>query len=368
MQSSIELLRTAGMANPLRVVRLMRQFVDAWSLDLSGLTVLTEAASGYYAVTPVLAALAGASRVVALTRDSQYGTAEEAIGQTRAVETLCGLPELVEIHNCRDLGLFKDVDIVTNLGFVRPIDADVVDVMKLTAVVPLMCETWEVRPGDVDLDACRARGILVMGTNESAAGLDVFESCGALCLQMLFEAGLEVHQNRIVIVSSDRFGQVLLAALHATGADAVQVGPAVLAEQPEVVAECDAVVLADYTYPYALVGKDAPLTGSQLAALAPGTTVIQFAGGGDVHDLERHGIHSIPQHSVSPFRMGRTLAALGPKPVVDLHGAGLKVGERMARIRQATPDVAQANAAVLRECVLAQSVLPEPGSLTGGLG
>ena len=50
--------------NPLRLVRLMRQAVARCELDLSGAVVLTEAASGAYVVTPVLAALAGAARVV----------------------------------------------------------------------------------------------------------------------------------------------------------------------------------------------------------------------------------------------------------------------------------------------------------------
>jgi hypothetical protein len=33
--------------------------------------------------------------------------------------------------------------------------------------------------------------------------------------------------------------------------------------------------------------------------------------------------------------MGKTLADLGPKPVIDLHAAGLRVGEVMARARLA---------------------------------
>jgi hypothetical protein len=42
-------------------------------LDLSGLTILTEAATGAYCVTPVVAALANADQAYALTRPSGYG-------------------------------------------------------------------------------------------------------------------------------------------------------------------------------------------------------------------------------------------------------------------------------------------------------
>ena len=43
-----------------RLVRLMTAAIERCQLDLAGQVVLTEAATGAYAVTPVLAALAGA--------------------------------------------------------------------------------------------------------------------------------------------------------------------------------------------------------------------------------------------------------------------------------------------------------------------
>jgi hypothetical protein len=47
--------------------------IDRLELDLSGKVVLTEAATGAYIVTPVIAALAGAE-VYAFTKDTRYGT------------------------------------------------------------------------------------------------------------------------------------------------------------------------------------------------------------------------------------------------------------------------------------------------------
>ena len=44
--------------DPRRLIRLMSAAIGRCGLDLSGLTVLTEAASGAYVVTPVLAAMA----------------------------------------------------------------------------------------------------------------------------------------------------------------------------------------------------------------------------------------------------------------------------------------------------------------------
>jgi len=63
--------------------------------------------------------------------------------------------------------------------------------------------------------------------------------------------------------------------------------------------------------------------------------VIAFAGGVDATALGRVGLQCIPREGSAPRRMGRTLADLGPRPVVDLHAAGLKVGAAAARGRRA---------------------------------
>lgn len=58
---------------PARLLKIMRTTLARTELDLSGLTTLTEAATGAYCVTPVIAALANAYQAYALTRPSGYG-------------------------------------------------------------------------------------------------------------------------------------------------------------------------------------------------------------------------------------------------------------------------------------------------------
>ena len=53
-------------------------------LDLGGRVVVTEAATGAYVVTPVLAALAGAE-VHACARATRHGTVAEVVRQTHAL-------------------------------------------------------------------------------------------------------------------------------------------------------------------------------------------------------------------------------------------------------------------------------------------
>ncbi len=329
---AVETLRQGGIANPARLAKLIRDAISFLELDLSGLTVLTEAASGPYVVTPVIAALAGAERVLALTHDSRHASAEAVIAQTRALEALCGVEGSVEIYTQRSLDLFAQADIVTNLGFVRPIDAKAVAAMKSTAVVPLMCEAWESRPGDVDLEACRRKGILVLGTNEDYPGLEVFAYSGWLCLKMLFDAQIEVYKSKIVVISSDKFGPVIEQQLVRSGA-LVDLMDTLRGISEQELAGADAVVVADYTRDEMIIGPEGDLTAANLATMAPGAAVIQFAGRVDVPSLIKCGILVYPGVALGPHRMAKTLAELGGRPVVELHAGGLKVGQALARAR-----------------------------------
>jgi hypothetical protein len=64
-------------------------------IDLSGAVVVTEAATGAYAVTPVLAAMAGAEFVVGVTRETRYGTADEVRRQTYELARAAGVLDRV---------------------------------------------------------------------------------------------------------------------------------------------------------------------------------------------------------------------------------------------------------------------------------
>lgn len=119
-----------------RVEALMRHSIRVFSLDLGKFIVLTEAASGFYALTPLIAALAGAKTVLALTRDSRYGSAAEVKQYTMELAKHWGVENRLVVLDSREDPRVGQADIVTNLGFVRPLDATLIARLKSTAVVP----------------------------------------------------------------------------------------------------------------------------------------------------------------------------------------------------------------------------------------
>lgn len=325
----IEYLESKGIKNILRSIELIKKSIDFNKLDFKGLTIFTEAASGEYIYTPIIAAMAGAEKVYAKTNDSKYASKEEVKRDTFLLAKLCKVENKVEI--VFDKEKINEADVITNLGFVRPIDKNTIDMMKKDAVISYMCESWEVREEDVDINYCKKKDIHIMGTNEEYLGLDVFNFSGPLCLKMLFDSGLEIYKNKIVILSNDKFGKVIFEQLTKI-TDDVNLINDINNQNKKIIRNADVLIIADYTEKKYFIGKTkAYISAKELKDLSRFITVLQFAGNVDLEDLKENNIKYYPEYKVGSFRMGKTLAHIGPKPVIDLHCAGLKVGEIMYR-------------------------------------
>jgi len=110
------------------------------------------------------------------------------------------------------------VDVITNSGHLRPLDRETVNAMNPAAVIPLMYESWELRPGDVSVEGCKERGIRVAGTNERHPNVDVFSYLGLMAVKILMDAGVAVYRSRLVVVCDNAFAPFIQAGLMNAGA------------------------------------------------------------------------------------------------------------------------------------------------------
>ena len=74
-----------------RLRALMDRAIATTELDLSGLTVLTEAATGAYATTAVVAAMAGAARVYAFAKPSRHGSVADVEAEVLKLASFAGV-------------------------------------------------------------------------------------------------------------------------------------------------------------------------------------------------------------------------------------------------------------------------------------
>ncbi len=324
----------------------VRAVVAELGLDLRGRVVLTEAATGPYIVTPLLAAVAGA-KVYAFSKDTRYGSAADAVAETRSGMTQLQPSEL-DITFVEELtgDIIGAADVITNSGHLRPLDEALLRQARASAVIPLMYEAWEWREGDLDLRYARSRGMTVGATNERHPAVDVFGYLGDMALKQLFDAGICVYRNRLVLLTNNDFGPYIARVLgkicdglavvapdaqrdRYSGLEGVEwVGGFPQLRLPESYRGAEAVVFTAYPFDDVWIGEGGPIEVSQLAAELEHPFLLRYAGDVDLEALDTHGVRYFPA-DVGSGHMGVLPSAVGIDPVLRLQAGGLKAAEAM---------------------------------------
>jgi len=330
------------LSNIPRAEKLIKDAVNQFGLNLNGVSVLTEAASGPFVTTCLIAAVAGADQVFAVTRDCQFGSAKEIIEYTMRLARLFNVENRIIVSSENPLKYASYSNLVTNLGFVRPINKAMIELLPKDSAISLMWEPWEFRSEDIDLDACKRRGIPVLGTCETHPQLQTFRFVGMLAIKLLLEADIEVFRSKILVIGSGHFGIEIITVIQVNEAEAILFDPTqseISNELEGFVSQCDAIVVAENIARFSVIGGE---RGIPVNWIQSSTTIIHICGGIDCDCMEEHGITKIPPQKVMSGFMTVTTDYVGPRPVIDLHTAGLKVGEELVRGMRLNDDYLQA--------------------------
>jgi hypothetical protein len=317
--------------------------VEALSLNLKGKTVLTEAASGAYVVTPVLAALAGA-KVFAFTKTTRYGTVEEVFAKTRELaESYTGKALDITYIDKLTKDIIAQADIITNSGHLRPLNEEMLKYAKDTAVIPLMYEAWEWREADMDIRYIRKRGFRLGATNERHPEVDVFNYLGDMAVKQIFDAGLCPYKNKFILLCNNDFGPYMAKVI-----SRVCDGLAVIDKDenkdrykfdnvdwiggfpnitiPEKYRDAEAVIFTAYPFDQNWIGEGTPISVQALKEQMKDPFVLRYAGDIDEAACSSNGLRFFPEH-VHSGHMGILPSAIGNDPIIRLQAGGLKAGE-----------------------------------------
>lgn len=320
----------------LRLISSIKNAVRRTNLDLRGRVVITECATEAYSCTPGIAALAGAKKVVAFGKDTSYGTFRAAREDVLFLWRALGLSQEVLLAtdslDVLDENLRK-ADIVTNSGHLRPLNAERIKNMRRGCVIPLMYESWEFRHTDLSLKACQKYGIPVAGTNERFPEIGVFDYLGPVVAKSLFNVGLEVVGNNILLICDNDFVHYIEETLQNMGAN-------VLSKTYSPKIHIDAIVFA-HTPPES--GGTLDIQSLDLPQTVP--VCCQLWG-----NVNRSHFQTtwIPEKEPATGHMGLMLSSLGVEPLVKLQAGSLKVAELLWRACFKGADIHEAVEAVVQ--------------------
>lgn len=294
--------------------------IKKFELDLTGKVVLTEAASGNYVVTSIIAALAGA-KVVAITNESKFATIDEVKLQTYNLAKKFQIENNIIIVTDKTSINYSDIDIVTNTGFVRPIDKKMINKLSKKCVVTLMWEPWEYRESELDLAYCNKKGIKIYGTNESDMRLETMKYIGFSVLSFLLGNKMTPFSSKVLILGNKHFAVPILDILKVNTYDVDYINN----YSSKINISCyQAIVIAEHENDKLIIGNDNSFI--KKTDLNKNQFIIHICGNVDFKDI------TCKVNTKSPASFGYmsyTTDFIDNQAVIDLHTASLKVGEGM---------------------------------------
>jgi hypothetical protein len=299
----------------------IRKSISKFDLDLDGKNVFTEAASGNYIVTSIIAALAGAN-VTAITKDSKYASKDEVKAKTMNLASTLNIADNINIIYSKNNIDYKKFDIVTNTGFVRPINKEMIEALSSHCVVPLMWEPWEYRKEDIDLLACLNKGIKVYGTNESDNRLRTLEYLGYIVLSFLLNQKMSPFSSKVLVIGNKHFALPIIDVLKKNSYEYEYISSY---ENKINITEFQAIVIAEHINDNFIIGNNAFIETEELDITQ---FIIHISGNINIENVKC----KINTKSPAPFGyMSFTTDYIDSQAVIDLHTAGLKVAEGMIK-------------------------------------
>lgn len=295
----------------------IESIIKVLELDLTEKTVITEFASGPFALTPFIALLAGAKKVICISKDSVYGKVEEL--KTYYKELSSFFKFYGEVIFTEDKYLYvHEADIITNLSMLRPIDRKMLSLAKNDVVIGLMFEPWEKRESDIDFNFCKDNQIPVVGINEEHENLKIFEFVGLIICKIAFEQEHHLLDEKVLIVGSGPFGDNAKKYLSNLGANVCSIENIDKSSKSD---DFDLIVICEHHDKSPIISDDSLLSkkffNSQI-------DIIHICGNLDYKLIRELGLKKWPEKEVDVGFMTVTTDYIGIEPVVRLHAGGLK--------------------------------------------
>ncbi|MEK9613581.1 MAG: hypothetical protein VW080_06620 [Flavobacteriaceae bacterium] len=315
------------------------------NLNLEGLNVITEAASLEYQLMPLLAARAGA-HVIALGKDTRYGAFDQIKKEieSKAIELRVG--DKIEVLHLEEFERWSWGDIITNSGMLRPLNSEVISQLKSTAVIPLLWETWEFRPSEIDIESCQKHHIPVIGTDEGFEPINMFFYPGMLAIHILNHLRVDYSSDTIALFGGELPGTLIanhLCSLNQSvlwfaddyRKDLTERIPYTYDQVDSLFKKHDIkiVLLAEHSNPKLLIGSEGLLNPENLKKDQNPTKIGHLCGNVNLNEIKENELFIYPENVASFGYLSVLPNIFGSTPMLKLFSGGLKVGEIASRSR-----------------------------------
>lgn len=317
-----------------RLIKLIRQSIKNYKLDLSGYSILLPVLSKEPMLIPLIASLAGAREIYAISKDLTL------VKEITSYKNELNLESSFYFIEKETPQILKGLDIVIKGDIAPIIDDTVAASFKKQCIISLFPKNLDfAKANGINLEACAKNKIPVVSLDPGDPSLSLFKHISSLVIKKLNGCDIDIFKSKILLVGSGNLLENILVTLKSAGCQVF----AVYTDKSETreyvskhIGEADAIVLADYpSKQQTIIGNNGIIRIADLVDVNPEVKIINISGKVEVNPLLLGGISLIPE-TVSPNSINVNIEELSLRSITEITSAVMKVAESLIKSRNKT--------------------------------
>jgi hypothetical protein len=313
------------------LIRLIRQCIRHYKLDLTGYNVLLPVYSDEPALTPIMAGLAGAKRIFVM------GQEIEIVNRTAMFENELDLTAHITFLERENPQILSELDILLYGEGIPFIDGVFASNLNKDCIISMLPKNLDFNNTlGINAEECSRRNIKIIGVEPDNKNLSLYKHLAHVVTKRCSEAGVDVLGSKLLLISNGELSDNILSHLKNCGAqvyvahtDNNQDKSYILKHLEEV----DAVIVADYPLMSSLViGNEGFIRVEDILNVNPEVKIIHLAGKMQPNALSLNRISYWP-NSIVQNTLNVNIKELGLRTSVEIVAASMKAAESLIKLK-----------------------------------
>lgn len=312
-----------------KFIRYIKNSIKTFELDLNELSLFVPVLPIHTSIFPVMASLAGAKQVFAVTDDL------ETVNRTAMYQQRYDWKTEVNFISELNQQMLSQLDIIVKSDDTSYLDRKSINFLKKECVIsyfPQNCDFSFV--SGIDTESCAEKGIKIILLNPNCKEIGLFKHISHLILKRCYENGISLFKSKILLLGGGELTENILSLLKAAGANVFAASTTKPDDRDYAlkhIADSDAIILCEYPLTSEIIlGNTGFLNITEVKEKNPELKIIHLSGKIEMNPLILSGLDYYPD-TIIQNSLNLNIRETGLKLVCDTTAAILKAAESLIK-------------------------------------
>lgn len=312
-----------------KFIRYIKNSIKTFELDLTDLNVFVPILSKYSSVFPIMASLAGAKEVFAITDDL------DTINRTAMYQQQYDWETEVNFINDINQQMLPKLDIIVKGDDTSYFDKKIINFIKQDCVISYFSQNFDFSAvSGIDVESCTEKNIKILLLNPNCKELGLFKHLSHLILKRCYENEINLFKSKILLLGGGELTENILSILKSVGANVFSASTTRPEDKDYAlrhISDAEALIICEYpTNSASIIGNNGFLNISEIKEKNSEIKIMHLSGRIEMNPLILSGLEYYPD-TIIQNSLNLNIRETGLKLISDTAAAILKSAESLIK-------------------------------------